>query len=78
MDQRFSVFLLEKFRLQLQRGTRPIFEAEIYREKVLSPSKSRQLISHIVTWILAFPKLQKKKDSILRHTKRTTRQSYSG
>lgn len=78
MDQRFTVFILEKFRLQHQRGDRPIFEGEIHSEKVLDPNRLRQLISHIVTWILASPKLRKKKDSVLRHTKRTTRQSYIG
>ena len=76
MDQRFSIFILEKYRLQLQRGARTIYEDEISSEKVLRPNKLRRLMSHIVTWILASSKVFKKKDSILMDPKRITNQSY--
>lgn len=76
MDQRFSVFSLEKYRLQLQRGARSFYEDEISSEKVLHPNKLRRWMSQIVTGIIASSKMLKKKDSILKNPKRTTNQSY--
>jgi hypothetical protein len=76
MDQRFSVFILEKYRLELQRGARSFHGDEISSEKVLRPNKLRRLMSHIVTWILASSQVLKKKDSSLMDPKRITNQSY--
>ena len=76
MDQRFSVFFLEKYRLELQRGARSFYEDEIGSEKVLRPNKLRRLVSHILTWIIASAKVLKKKDSSLMNPKKITNQSY--
>ena len=72
MDQRFSVFFLEKYRLQLQRGARSFYEDEISSENVLRPNKLRRWMSQIVTGIIASSKMLKKKDSILKNPKRIT------
>ena len=76
MDPRFSLFLLEKYRLELQRGARSFYEDEISNEKVLRPNKLRRLMSYIVTGIIASSKVLNKKDSILKNPKRITKQSY--
>ena len=76
MDQRFSIFSLERKRLELQRGARPFYEDEISNEKVLRPNKLGRLLSHIVTGIIASSKMLKKKDRILKNPKRITNQSY--
>lgn len=76
MDQRFSVFSLEKYRLELQRGARSFYEDEISNEKVLRPNRLRRLMSHIVTGIIASSKMLKKKDRILKNPKGITNQSY--
>lgn len=77
MDPRFSLFLLEKYRLELQRGARSFYEDEISNEKVLRPNKLRRLMSYIATGIIASSKMLKKKDSILKNPKRITNQSYN-
>jgi len=74
MDQRFSVFSLEKYRLELRRGARSFYEEEV-SEKVLRPNKLRRLMSHIVTWLMVSSKMLKKKDSILMRSKRITNQN---
>ena len=74
MDQRFSIFFLEKYRLQLQRGVRPSYEDEIQPIKMPGPNHLRQLISRLVT---ASSKRLKQKDSSLMPPQRTTNQSYS-
>jgi hypothetical protein len=76
MDQRFSVFFLEKYRLELQRGARSFYEDEIGSEKVLRPNKLRRLMSQLVTLIIASLKVLKKKDNISMNPQRTTNQSY--
>jgi hypothetical protein len=75
MDQRFSVFSLEKYRLQLQRGARSFYEDEISSEKVIRPNKLSHLMSHIVT-VIASSRMFKKKDGILENPQRITNQSY--
>ena len=75
MDQRFSVFFLEKYRLQLQRGARSFYDDEISSENVLRPNKLRRWMSQIVTGIIASSKMLKKKDSILMDPKRITNQN---
>ena len=72
MDQRFSAFFLEKYRLALQQGARSLYEDEISSEKVLRPNKLRRLISHIVAGIIASSKMLQKKDSSLENPKRIT------
>ena len=76
MDQRFSTFFLEKYRLTLQRGARAIYEDEISTEEVLRPNKLRRLMNQIFTGIIASAKLLKEKDSSLQNPKRITNQSY--
>ena len=76
MDQRFSAFFLEKYRLALQRGGRPFYEDGISSEEVRRPDKLRRLMSHIVTGIIASSKVLKKKDGVLKNPERITNQSY--
>jgi len=76
MDQRFSVFSLEKYRLELQRGARSFYEDEISSENVPRPNKLRRLMSRIATWLMTPSKILKKKDSILVEPKRIKNQSY--
>jgi hypothetical protein len=76
MDQRFSAFFLEKYRLALQRGARSFYEDEISSEKVLGPNKLRRLMSRMVSGIMASSKMLKKKESLLKNPKRITNQSY--
>ena len=75
MDQRFSAFFLEKYRLALQQA-RSLYENEISSEKVRRPNKLGRLISHIVARIIAFSQMLQKKDSRLENPKRITNQSY--
>jgi hypothetical protein len=74
MDQRFSVFFLEKSRLALQRGARSFDEEETMNEKVLRPNPLGQLLSYIVT--MASSKMLKKEESILMEPKGIINQSY--
>ena len=71
MDQRFSFFVLEKYRLQLQQGARSFDEDDSENEKVFRPNKLMRSLRYIVTWIIASSKLPKKTDDVL-----TTNQSY--
>ena len=75
MDQRFSVFLIEKYRLELQQGARTSYEDEI-SGNVHRPNKLMRLLGHIVTGITRSFKLLKKKDNVLMEPKRITNQSY--
>jgi hypothetical protein len=77
MDQRFSFFVLEKYRLKLKQGAGSFYEDDIGSEKVLRPNKLRRLMRHIVTWIIASSKVSKKTDGVLMNAKRTTNQSYT-
>ena len=76
MDQRFSAFFLEKYRLALQQEAWSLYENEISSEKVRRPNKLGRLISHIVARIIAFSQMLQKKDSSLENPKRITNQSY--
>ena len=75
MDQRFSIFFLEKYRLTLQRGARSVYEEEV-GEKVLRPNRLRRLMSHMVTWLVASSKMLRETDSSSVESKRVTNQSY--
>ena len=74
MDQRFSIFSLERKRLELQRGARSFYEEEI-GEEVPRPNKLRRFMSHIATWLTASSKMLRKKDSISMEQKVITNQS---
>ena len=75
MDQRFSIFFLEKYRLTLQRGARSFYDEEV-GEKALRPNLLRRLMSHIVTWLMASSKMLRETDSSSVEPKRITNQSY--
>jgi hypothetical protein len=77
MDQRFTVFVLEKYRLKLKQGARSFYEDEIENEKARRPNKLGSLMRHMVTWIIASSKAPKKTEGVLMNAKRTTNQSYT-
>ena len=77
MDQRFSFFVLEKYRLKLQQGPRSFDDDEIGNEKVLLPNKLGRLLRHMVSWIIVSSKVPKKTDGVLMNAKRRTNQSYT-
>jgi hypothetical protein len=74
MDQRFSAFFLEKYKLELQRGARSFYEDDISDENVIRPNRLRRLMSLIVTWIIASSKVPKQKDNIVMKPHGTTHQ----
>jgi hypothetical protein len=76
MDQRFSIFFLEKYRLKLQQGRRSSYEDEIGSEGVIRPNKLRQLLSQVVAWATTSSKVLKEKDSSLIDHKRINHQTY--
>jgi len=76
MDQRFSHFFLEKYRLELQREARAFHEEAIKSEKVYCPNKAAQLITTGIARFIASFRKSGKSDDILIHPQRTTRQSY--
>jgi len=71
MDQRFSIFLLEKYRLELQQEARAFHEEEINSKKVYRPNRAAQsLVTSIARFITSTRKPDKKGD-ILIHLQKT-------